>query len=68
MCHMYTFKVGLRIVEGQVFMQLKWCGLHDRQSHVTSQHGALLETIHDYNGPPGLVDSDEEDDEDEEDN
>ncbi len=35
MSHMYKCNFGLRIVEVPDFMQLEWCGVHNKQSHIT---------------------------------
>ena len=65
MRHMYKCKVGLRIIEGQGFMQLEWSALHDKESHVTPPRRSLLGSFEDNNLPPELIDSDEADAEEE---
>ncbi len=41
-------------------MQLERLGMHDRQSHVTLQRRALMESIQDETGPPDPEDSDDD--------
>ena len=45
MRHMCKCKVGLRIVEGQGFMQLERFRLHDKDSHVIQPQPAFLGTF-----------------------